>query len=421
MASVISDKFAEVMMSNVRPKAEPIIRAIKTNDNGETTELIWKAKDIKNMSLKQSIDPMGRELPYIELTWTEIYLGQEDFESSAKFINASSKMAVYLTITQNLGFYNVWRTLYSGGITWEDLADRRKTWKSLKNNVETESIEYPVLFLEDKPEINGMTITWKARDFLSFLSAPFFYPNRATENISFFDPIISSLEGISDEEVSTSEFNNYLLNTKIMFDDAKTENPNLFMNKIYVNSDTKTFLKNYLSLKNFYLIFDKEKLNFIRFLDLPRANHKTSFKNNVIFKKPKREKIPQISKYIYSIYDYNDSGDWVQVYVDGNKNPSVTFNKQGEEYVENNPLNYYRHYSTPSEKADTLTTYFDASKVVLSFECLPHFEFGSNDVVEVQSNLYTEDGTTKSHKTLIIKNEITYSGAFRQKIIAHEI
>ena len=179
-------------------------------------------------------------------------------------------------------------------------------------------------------------------------------------------------------------------------------------------------MKNYLDLKDFYLIFAKDHLDICRFSELTKKENKTQFKNNTMFKTPIKDKIPQISKYVYAVYGYDDAGkNWVQTYNSNNTNFFVNLNNEGEEYVENNPLNSYIRYA-PSERTRKLNNYFDSSKAILNFECLPHFEFNPNDIAEVQKSVFAQDENTMC-SALIISSEIIYNGAFRQKIIAHEI
>ena len=59
----VSDKLKEIMASNIRPKCEPIIKISGIDNNGNQTTITWQAKDIKSMTFKRGIDPIGRELP----------------------------------------------------------------------------------------------------------------------------------------------------------------------------------------------------------------------------------------------------------------------------------------------------------------------------------------------------------------------
>jgi hypothetical protein len=129
----VSDAYKELVKSNIRPKCEPIIKVSGNDNNGNDIELIWRAKDIKDLTYKRSIDPIGRELPYMELTWTEIYSGKFDEENyPEKYNNIASYMGVDLSFTQNLNFYNTWKTLFDSG----------KTWGEISPNSEYQQVEY---------------------------------------------------------------------------------------------------------------------------------------------------------------------------------------------------------------------------------------------------------------------------------------
>ena len=129
----VSDAYEELVKSNIRPKCEPIIKISGTDNEGKEIELIWKAKNIKDLNYKRSIDPIGRELPYMELTWTEIYTGNLNAENyPEKYNNVAKYMAVELTFMQDLGFYNTWKTLNNSKKKWSDLFNGGVTWKELK-------------------------------------------------------------------------------------------------------------------------------------------------------------------------------------------------------------------------------------------------------------------------------------------------
>ena len=55
-----SEKFIEIMNSNIRPKCEPKITVSGTAENGTAINLEWNAKDIKSLTFHRSIDPVGR-------------------------------------------------------------------------------------------------------------------------------------------------------------------------------------------------------------------------------------------------------------------------------------------------------------------------------------------------------------------------
>ena len=163
-----SDKFLEIMNSNIRPKCEPKITVIGTDKNGNTQTITWNAKDIKSLTYHRSVDPTGRELPTMELQWTELYYGKYNADNfPLKYNNIGKYMAVNLEFHQYLGLFQTWKTLKS--LTWKQV--KSLTWKQVKNEVGYENIKMPTMFLAATPEISGHTIKWTARDALSFLTA----------------------------------------------------------------------------------------------------------------------------------------------------------------------------------------------------------------------------------------------------------
>ena len=156
----VSNAYKELVKSNIRPKCEPIIKASGKDNNGKYIELIWQAKNIKDLNYKRGIDPVGRELPYMELTWTEIYTGEFDAENyPEKYNNVARYMQVELSFVQNLGFHATWKSLFNKATKWNDLFLGNVSWKGVKNQVQQEVIRLPKMFLTARPKIEGKTIT----------------------------------------------------------------------------------------------------------------------------------------------------------------------------------------------------------------------------------------------------------------------
>ena len=166
----VSNAYKELVESNIRPKCEPIINVSGTDNTGKEVKITWNSKDIKDLTLKRAADPIGRELPFMELTWTEIYTGKLNATSyPEKYNNIVSYMKVELSFVQDLGYYNIWQSLVNDGKTWKDLFSQNVTWRQLKKTIPQETIKIPTMFLSAKPTIKGQTITWVAKDLLSFL------------------------------------------------------------------------------------------------------------------------------------------------------------------------------------------------------------------------------------------------------------
>ena len=49
----VSDAYKELVKSNIRPKCEPIIKVSGQDNNGNDIELIWRAKNIKDLTYKR--------------------------------------------------------------------------------------------------------------------------------------------------------------------------------------------------------------------------------------------------------------------------------------------------------------------------------------------------------------------------------
>ena len=197
-----SDKFLEIMKSNIRPKCEPKITVTGTTADGTTKTIEWNAKDIKSLSFHRSIDPVGRNLPIMELSWTEVYYGKFNAQNfPIKYNNIAKYMTVNLEFHQFLGFYQTWKTLKS--MTWKQV--KALTWKKVKNEVAFETVKIPMMFLSATPEISGHTIKWTANAALSFL----------TEHLL--------PTGIIFDGATNSEIMNYLspLNEYLDFDEDK--------------------------------------------------------------------------------------------------------------------------------------------------------------------------------------------------------
>ena len=139
----VSQKFLELMQSNIRPKIEPTITVKGQDSEGNQVVLTWTPSNIQDMKYKREIDPVGRTLRYMELTWTERYYGKLNAENyPEKYNNIVKYMAVELSFEQSLGFFNTWKDLFSAGYTWKSIFDQFKTWKGVKRGVSKEKITF---------------------------------------------------------------------------------------------------------------------------------------------------------------------------------------------------------------------------------------------------------------------------------------
>ena len=89
----VTDEYKRVISKNVRPKCEPRIEVTGKDANGNDVTLTWSANNIKDLNFRWGIDPVGRTLPFLEATWSEIYTGK---------LNAQNYPEKYANITTNM-------------------------------------------------------------------------------------------------------------------------------------------------------------------------------------------------------------------------------------------------------------------------------------------------------------------------------
>ena len=147
----VSEKYKQLMNSNVRPKCEPVIK-ILNDDN--TVAFEWRGKNIKSLTFKRGIDPISRELPYMELTWTELYRGKLNEQGFVdKYKGVSALMEVELSFEQLLGFFNTWQDVLNTYGTWQGVKDSGKTWGEIFKDRSVEEIKMPKMYLSAQPTL----------------------------------------------------------------------------------------------------------------------------------------------------------------------------------------------------------------------------------------------------------------------------
>lgn len=476
----VSDKFKEIMASNIRPKCEPIIKISGIDNNGNQTTITWQAKDIKSMTFKRGIDPIGRELPYMELSWTEIYKGKLNAESyPEKYENIIKYMAVELSFVQYLSFFNTWKTLFDTNKTWKNLFVSSTTWKQLKNNIETEIVTMPKMYLSARPIVEGSTIKWVAKDILSFLDE---------QVIKAFDGVTNTIPFVNPLRYLILNSRTIALNSPELFEGLNAidnglqsfqeENSALVLDKpIIFNGSVKNHLKNYASLFNMHwnftsahaVIKDFSNRKYTEFLfskkimpTYPSVANGTnissySFKNYVLeknesqaYKKEAYENIgyehndgtmTYVHKYNYDNYGTSadvsaeeiDKGiivnttlfepDYITVIpinYTGYDN-SLSNNKVGEVFSEDNPINPYDSASSrSSNRLVFLDEYFNDTTKTLEFNSLAVLHIEPGDMVDVDTNLYySASGVQVRPTATVVAIEITYNGSLKEKVIAH--
>jgi hypothetical protein len=95
--------------------------------------------------------------------------------------------------------------------------------------------------------------------------------------------------------------------------------------------------------------------------------------------------------------------------------------KNGEQYTENNPCNFWglEHTYTNFRKTE-LDKWFNEGKYTMEFDGLPVFHLEPFDYVAVETNLF-ENGVRVVKKGVILEQYLTFNGGFNQKTIVREV
>lgn len=468
----VSSKFVSIMNSNIRPKTD---FKITVTGNGNTLE--WTSKDITNFTFKRGIDPVGRNLPFLELTWEEIYLGELNTENEAtKYNNITPYMKVELIFEQSLSFINTWQDVYK--YTWSNLFSNGMTWRDVLKKPQTEVVRMPTMFLVGKPEVKDQKIRWTARDFLYFLNSP--------QDIGFESDI--NFANIP-RYFLLSERANFKDNNFMMLPITQTQanlhsksELNFTMSHITLfNDTTKNILKNILASANHFLIFNKngdaKPVEFYRFSRTPDYNT-PKFTGDIMKSYPRLTKGKDISSFSFSQYNvkldeenkytlstpdesftigsntvvnrffYKDFGK-IEINSSNensflpktiNKNALTVLNslniipvslnsveifinneKDGEQFIENNNCNFFNSQDDLLlRRKSKLNMWFSRNYYTMEFEGLPMFHLEPNDYVRVDTNLF-ENGVRVKKYGLILEQELTFNGAFNQKTIVREV
>lgn len=471
-----SEKFQELMKSNIRPKCEPVITISGVDNNGNETTLTWKAKDIKSLTYKRGIDPVGRELPYMELTWTEIYKGKLNAENyPEKYNNIVKYMEVELSFVQYLGFFNSWKLLFESGATWKELFSGNTTWNGLKSTVGTETITMPKMYLAARPTVEGTTITWTATDLISFLdekqTKSFLidgYLGTELYTIPFENPLIYILTDARSNFLNSPKLFRALTDTISNLSSTSVADD---LDKVIIfENSAKNNILNYANIANKYWDF-KDNICYLDYIPFSGPKTTQYFSKKIMTKYPTVTQGTNISAYNFknhlavfeqsrqyekecvaktfdnaTIYvcQFNECGRAINgTFLVSEVNQAVSgvneklnivplyYNSYdnvlnntvvGEVYSEDNPI---YPFSSSDEKAkerfNVLTSYFNKDCASLEFECLPYLSVETGDIVGVDTNLYDSGGNQITKNALIVSMEITYNGALKEKIKAHEV
>ena len=465
----VSQKFLELMQSNIRPKIEPKITVKGQDNEGNQVVLTWKPSNIQNMTYKRGIDPVGRTLPYMELTWTEIYYGKLNAENyPEKYNNIVKYMAVELSFEQSLGFFNTWKDLYSAGYTWKNVLERFKTWKGVKRGVSKETVKLPTMFLVAKPTIQGQTITWTARDLFYFLNQS--HAKSFAENINYRNPIRWFLLDERGNFRNSNEIFEAITQTQSRAISDVDGN----LDKIIVfDGSTKNLLMNYASIRNYYWDFENNYAVLKSFADLNvKSLIDFEFSGNIIREYPQLTENLDMSAYSFKQYfaevdeessytlspaetitykganfykflfkglgvPNSESGhsissvakdtiDTVSVISVAPVNfnsyeNAITIDSVGEVFIEDNPLNPYSSSdSFIVDRANILANWFGSKKYSMALNSLSNVALETGDLVTVPTNLFNGD-TRVVKNAIVVGIELEYNGSLKQKTLLHEV
>lgn len=478
-----SDKFLEIMKSNIRPKCEPKIIVTGTAADGTTKTIEWNAKDIKSLSFHRSIDPVGRNLPIMELSWTEVYYGKLNEQNfPIKYNNIAKYMTVNLEFHQFLGFYQTWKMLKS--MNWKQV--KSLTWKKVKNEVAFETVKMPMMFLSATPEISGHTIKWTAKDALSFLTE-----NQVKEfgasislggsglSIPRYNPIVYLLINARAAFNHSKELFDYYTRTINYFDSL--DKTNLLPTGIIFDGATNSEIMNYLSPLNEYLDFETDKIVKKTFEGARTTTTDVNIPLKLQYGSPICEPCVPMSAYAYKQYritatngtetvspssselfgtingktayknEYYFKGygqilgyDTGFTYGEINRaisleetqtatldynpleyNPiNYTMNISdniGENYIEDNHLNVYGQTEN-STRAYNLANWFNETNHIIKNQTPAIFNWEIGGWACVETQLW-DDRTDKHYVAFsrLLEYNIEYNGAIRQSNIAHEV
>lgn len=412
----VTEDYNELIINSIRPKCEPQIKVSGKDASGEKTEYIWNPRNILGFSYKRKADPLGREIPSIELTWTEIYIGKLTEETyPEKYNNILQYMAVDLSFFQTLNSKYSWSEYYSPSINWGDV-NKKGTWGDILSK--TIEIKTPRLFLEAKPSFKNNTITWKARDFLYFLSEEISVKTEVFEPPLFFDDIETSiLKRSQDLWQFSEELNNEISATASKLSSFSRENNILLKKPLFLQGAAKNIFINHWQSINIFWDFDYE--GGVKLQSIAELNTLSSILNipcKIMYNYPEIQKSPNVSQFSSRVYNYseNDTKSYLE---------SITKTQKGETYNEDNKLNVYSFGDDEGylrERSIIVPNYFENSSSIV-FTSLPILHLETGDVIKAQTNLYDNFGQRTYKKGVIVDLAISYNGAYRQTFIIHEL
>lgn len=464
----VSEKFRELMNSNIRPKIEITI-TIK-NGIGEGMDLVWKGKDITSMSFKRGFDPVGRTLPFLELRWSEIYLGKLNENSYPQiYENVTSLLRVELKLSQKLDF----------------------------ETDEQEEFVFPVMFLSAKPTVKENVVEWVAYDVLKYLdvSQTAYFDTRAYySNVLIY---------ILQNSVSPHIYNRYIVDyISKTVGELKIDESYSLVAPMLLDGESNSILKDVLSTISYCMDFKNDFLNFSyvaadSVLDV-FTNSNFYFPLKLQYKNPTVVKNSDISDYQYKQYYIQENPDgkyeqewsnferyskidyslgFAEVYYallfeyifkgygkisedvsfpangdiktaysiidvnDNTENPSadsykipvipielnsvenkIKNEKIGEVFIEDNKADGKSPDALETRaRFSFLTRYFNKNCDSIEMECAPNIALETGDIIKIETGIENGLGERKIKDAVIVEYELQYSGSLKQKIKAHEV
>lgn len=441
----VSNTYKELVKSNIRPKCEPVIVVSGRVEDGEDVYMRWTANEIKELKFRRGIDPVGRELPYMELTWTEIYTGKLNEENyPEKYNNVCKYMAVDLRFVQDLLF----------------------SWESIKRQ---EAFFMPRMFLTARPTIQGNKITWVARDvlyFLESLQAKGFEPNIPYRNALRWFLLDERGNVRNSTEMLTALQNSQ---SNILKGDAETLKKN-----VVVEGRSKDILLGLANIKSYYWNFKENTavldslFSLIDSMEFFPIETVYDFTSNVMYNYPTMRANPTLSAYSFKQYVCElDEGNkytlspyetlikkgvkfYHYAYKGLGKPTDTTFTNEfgkatyskentlnitpanlngiefsintandGETFTEDNRCNPYNNTDREIlDRVEYLSKYFKKGSYSAEVVSLPNVALETGDLVTTETNLFNGEKRVSKY-AVVLKIELEYNGSLKQKTLLH--
>lgn len=254
-----SEEFNEIMKSNIRPALEAEIIVEGVGADGNTVNVKWKSSELQSIKWSRGIDPLGNELPYMELQWTEIVVDAISAELEVqKYQNIVAQMSVTLNWLQGVSLTKTkWKELYQAENTWAQLYNDGRTWANLSA---FETIKTPKLFLKSKPTIKDNIVTWTAVDILYFANYnEYKYYNGSANGTSVKNLALLMLVDLRATYWSNQQMRDIIHQSVVNVEHAELlDEQNVIDYDIIMKGAMNANLKNLLASRNLFLDFDDD-------------------------------------------------------------------------------------------------------------------------------------------------------------------